>query len=80
MPEHTIVEGDHVVSTHSESWTWDDDHSYTLQFATYQRVDDGVIAEWRDYSDMGGLMAAAPAVVARSPRRRRPELADRAVG
>ena len=59
--EHTVVEGDHVVSIHSETWNWDDEHSYTLEFATYQRVVDGVILEWRDYSDMGGLMGAAPA-------------------
>ncbi len=60
-PEFTIVDGEHVVSIHSESWKWDDDHRYTLQFATHQRVVDGVIVEWRDYSDMSGLMAAAPA-------------------
>lgn len=58
--ERTIVEGEHTVTLHTESWTWDDDHRYTLTFSTYQRVVDGVIAEWRDYSDMGGLMAAAP--------------------
>ncbi|HUW01486.1 MAG TPA: nuclear transport factor 2 family protein [Acidimicrobiales bacterium] len=60
QPEFTIVEDDHVVTVHSESWTWDDEHRYTLQFSTYQRVVDGVIVEWRDYSDMSGLMAAAP--------------------
>lgn len=58
--EHTVVEGEHVITIHSESWTWDDDHSYTLEFATYQRVSDGVIVEWRDYSDMSGLLGAAP--------------------
>lgn len=59
--ERTIVDGEHVVTIHAETWVWDDDHRYTLEFSSYQRVVDGVIVEWRDYSDMSGLMAAGPA-------------------
>ncbi len=59
-PGSTVVDGDEVVTVHAESWQWDDDHAYTLEFASYQRVVDGIIVEWRDYSDMTALMAAAP--------------------
>lgn len=59
--EHHVVDGDKVVTVHSETWHWDDDHSYRLEFSTFQTVQGESILEWRDYSDMSGLMAAAPA-------------------
>ena len=59
--ERTVTEGDTVVSIHSETWTWDGDHSVRLPFVSYQRVDGDVIVEWRDYWDVGTLMNAAPA-------------------
>lgn len=49
-----------VMLEHSETWTWDDDHSLTLPIASVHRVADGAIALWRDYWDYPTLMNAAP--------------------
>jgi limonene-1,2-epoxide hydrolase len=60
--EGTIVaQGDRVVTEHSETWVWDDDHRATLPFVSVMELDgDGRITRWWDYWDMGTLMAAAP--------------------
>ena len=56
-----IVEGDHVVTEHSERWTWDDSHSETLKFVSVMDFDDdGRIVRWWDYWGLGTIMNAAP--------------------
>ena len=56
-----IAEGDHVVTEHSERWTWDDSHSETLKFVSVMDFDDdGRIVRWWDYWDLGTIMNAAP--------------------
>lgn len=56
-----IAEGDRVVTEHSETWVWDDDHRATLPFVSVMELDaEGAIVRWWDYWDMGTLMNAAP--------------------
>lgn len=53
--------GDRVITEHAETWTWDDEHSVTLPFASVMEVRNGKVARWWDYFDLGTLMNAAPA-------------------
>ncbi len=53
--------GDRVITEHAETWTWDDDHSITLPFASVMEVRDGKVARWWDYFDLSTLLNAAPA-------------------
>lgn len=59
--ESTIIaEGGIVVTEHTELWRWPTGEQVTLPFVSVQHVADGVITLWRDYWDLGTLMAAAP--------------------
>jgi limonene-1,2-epoxide hydrolase len=55
-----VASGDMVITEHSETWTWDDDHTVTLPFASVMEVRDGKVARWWDYLDLATLMNAAP--------------------
>jgi limonene-1,2-epoxide hydrolase len=55
-----VAEGDLVVTEHEEHWGWPTGEKVTLPFVSVQRIVDGVIVRWRDYWDLGTLMAAAP--------------------
>jgi limonene-1,2-epoxide hydrolase len=60
-PGALVAEGSRVVTEHSETWTWDDEHTATLPFVSVMDLDDaGAITRWWDYWDMGTLMGAAP--------------------
>jgi limonene-1,2-epoxide hydrolase len=52
--------GDRVITEHAETWTWDDEHTATLPFASIMEVRDGKVARWWDYFDLSTLMNAAP--------------------
>lgn len=53
--------GGDVMYEHSETWTWHTGETALLRFVTVHRVDDGKITIWKDYWDMAGLTAHAPA-------------------
>jgi limonene-1,2-epoxide hydrolase len=55
------AQGSRVVTEHSETWVWDDEHQATLPFVSVMDLnDDGGITRWWDYWDMGTLLNAAP--------------------
>ena len=60
--EGTVVaEGSRVVTEHSETWIWDDDHRVTLPFVSVMEIgEDGLITRWWDYWDLNTLMGSAP--------------------
>jgi len=61
LPDGTMVaSGDHVMTEHAETWTWEEGVSITLRFTSVQEVRDGLVHRWWDYLDFSGLMAAAP--------------------
>jgi ketosteroid isomerase-like protein len=55
-----VAEGDDVVVEHTERWHFETGESVTNHFVTVHVVRDGRIALWRDYWDLGTLMAQAP--------------------
>lgn len=55
-----VAEGDLVITEHEEHWGWPTGEKVTLPFVSVQRIQDGIIALWRDYWDLNTLMAAAP--------------------
>jgi limonene-1,2-epoxide hydrolase len=56
-----IAEESTVITEHTETWTWDDEHTVTLPFVSVMELDDdGNFTRWWDYWDMGTLMNAAP--------------------
>lgn len=56
-----LVAGDDVVMTeHIETWVWPTGESLGLPVATVHVVEEGKIARWTDYWDLGVLMGAAP--------------------
>ncbi len=55
-----VAMGDHVITEHAESWTWDDEHTVRLPFTSVMEVRDGQVARWWDYLDLSTLMNAAP--------------------
>lgn len=60
--EGTIAaSGDVVIYEHTETWVWDDQHSFTLPFVSVMELRDGKVARWWDYWDLQSLMDAAPA-------------------
>jgi limonene-1,2-epoxide hydrolase len=56
-----VAMGDHVITEHAETWTWDDEHSVRLPFTSVMELRDGRVARWWDYLDLSTLMDAAPA-------------------
>jgi len=59
-PATIVAEGDIVVTEHTEMWEWPSGERATLPFVSVQHVHDGVITLWKDYWDLGTLMACAP--------------------
>ncbi|WP_344821162.1 nuclear transport factor 2 family protein [Actinocorallia longicatena] len=57
----SFVDGEVVITEHTELWQWPTGEKVTLPFVSVQHVSDGVITLWRDYWDLGTLMSAAPA-------------------
>lgn len=57
----TIAEGDTVIVEHTETWHFETQEKVVNQFVTVHRLRDGKIEIWRDYWDLGTLMAQAPA-------------------
>ncbi|MCU1496575.1 MAG: ketosteroid isomerase-like protein [Acidimicrobiales bacterium] len=55
-----VASGDHVVTEHRETWTWEEGRSIVLPFTSVQEVHDGKVTRWWDYLDFGALMNAAP--------------------
>ena len=55
-----VAEGDTVVVEHTETWHFETGESVVNPFVTVHEVRDGKIALWRDYWDIGTLMAQAP--------------------
>lgn len=51
----------HVMYEHSETWEWTTGETATLKFVSVHRVRDGKVTLWKDYWDMAGLQAFAPA-------------------
>ncbi len=56
----TLAEGDDVLIEHTETWHFETGETVTNHFVTVHVVRDGKIALWRDYWDLGTLMAQAP--------------------
>lgn len=56
-----VASGDHVITEHAETWTWEEGASIRLAFTSVQEVRDGQVHRWWDYLDFTALMAAAPA-------------------
>ena len=59
-PATVVAEGPIVVTEHTEHWVWPSGHEATLPFVSIQHVHDGIITLWRDYWDLGTLMAQGP--------------------
>ena len=55
-----VAEGDSVVVEHTETWHFETGEAVRNHFVTIHEVKDGKIALWRDYWDLGTLMAQAP--------------------
>lgn len=56
-----LSDGPHVMYEHSETWTWSTGETATLKFVSVHEVRNGKITLWKDYWDMAGLQAFAPA-------------------
>lgn len=56
-----VASGDHVITEHSETWTWEEGVTIRLPFTSVQEVRDGRVHRWWDYLDFSALMATAPA-------------------
>lgn len=56
-----VVEGDCVITEHTEDWCFAEDHVVALPFVSVQELTAaGQIRLWRDYSNMDTLLSAAP--------------------
>jgi ketosteroid isomerase-like protein len=55
-----VAEGDDVLLEHTETWHFETGEKLTNHFVTVHEVRDGRIALWRDYWDLGTMMAQAP--------------------
>ncbi|MBV8860850.1 MAG: nuclear transport factor 2 family protein [Mycobacterium sp.] len=52
--------GADVMYEHSETWRWSSGETALLRFVSVHRVDDGKVALWKDYWDMGSMTTQAP--------------------
>jgi limonene-1,2-epoxide hydrolase len=59
-PARVVAEGGVVVTEHTEIWHWDSGEVATLPFVSVQHVQGPTITLWKDYWDLGTLMAQAP--------------------
>lgn len=55
-----VSRGDTVMLEHTETWHFETGEKVVNPFVTVHVVRDGKIALWRDYWDLGTLMAQAP--------------------
>lgn len=55
-----VAEGDDVIVEHTETWHFETGEKVVNHFVTVHVVRDGKVALWRDYWDLGTLMAQAP--------------------
>jgi limonene-1,2-epoxide hydrolase len=55
-----VTNGADAMYEHSETWTWETGEVAVLRFVTVHKVVDGKVTLWKDYWDMGGLIAQAP--------------------
>ena len=56
-----LTNGVDAMYEHSEKWTWETGETAFQHFVTVHKVVDDKITLWKDYWDMGGLVAQAPA-------------------
>lgn len=55
-----VVEGNNIVTEHTEDWHFGEGVVVSLPFVSIHRVEDGKLTAWRDYWDLQTLMAGAP--------------------
>ena len=55
-----VAEGDTVVIEHTETWHFETQEKIVNHFVTVHVVENGKVKLWRDYWDLGTLMAQAP--------------------
>ena len=55
-----VAEGGNVVVEHTETWHFETGEKIVNHFVTVHEVQDGKVALWRDYWDLGTLMGQAP--------------------
>jgi limonene-1,2-epoxide hydrolase len=55
-----VSNGSDVMYEHSETWNWKSGETAVLQYVSVHRVENGKVALWKDYWDMGSLTAQAP--------------------
>ncbi len=55
-----VTDGSHAMYEHSETWTWRSGETALQNYVTVHEVVNGNITLWKDYWDMGGLVAQAP--------------------
>lgn len=55
-----VAEGETVMLEHTETWHFETGEALTNHFVTVHVVRDGRISLWRDYWDLGAMMAQAP--------------------
>ena len=56
----TVAEGATVIVEHTETWHFETGEKVVNPFVTVHEVKDGRVSLWRDYWDLGTLMAQAP--------------------
>jgi limonene-1,2-epoxide hydrolase len=56
----TVAEGDSVLIEHTETWHFETGEKIVNHFVTVHELRDGKVTLWRDYWDIGTLMAQAP--------------------
>lgn len=59
-PATVVAQDGIVVTEHTEHWRWPTGEEVTLPFVSIQHVAEGVITLWKDYWDLGTLMAGGP--------------------
>ena len=55
-----VAEGDHVITEHTETWHFETGEKIVHHFVTVHELRDGKIKLWRDYWDLGSMLAQAP--------------------
>lgn len=56
-----VIEGNNIVTEHTEDWHFGDGVVVSLPFVSIHRVQDGKFISWKDYWDLQTLMGGAPA-------------------
>lgn len=56
----TVADEGSVLVEHTETWHFETGEKVTNHFVTVHEIRDGKVALWRDYWDLGSLMAQAP--------------------